>query len=130
MSVDPFDCDDTTTIITSETEKTFLSNVSNSKETNKIIVKKQYSDDFFKENTKTFTFIYIDGSHEPEQIVKDANNAIKVLEVGGVMWFDDYLGGPPNDRTIQRAIDSWVYSTGSSIQLIHKGYQLGCVKLN
>jgi hypothetical protein len=38
-----------------------------------------------------FDFIYIDGSHQAPDVLFDAVVAFKMLKVGGVMAFDDYL---------------------------------------
>jgi predicted O-methyltransferase YrrM len=129
ISVDPFDSTDTTTSVTTVIEERFLSNVNKSKNKDKIRVKKMYSDDFFKTNTEMFNFIYIDGSHEPDQIIKDATNALNVLSKGGILWFDDYLGGPPNDRTIQHTIDHWINANRHELQVVHVGYQVGFRKI-
>ena len=44
----------------------------------------------FKENVH-FDFIYIDGSHNGEDILSDAIEAFKILKVNGLMFFDDFL---------------------------------------
>ncbi len=126
--VDPFDVTDSTSPVKPETEKIFDANIAMSPERSKITVHKQYSNDFFKENRERFTFIYIDGSHEPLQIVRDAMAAYDVLEVGGFLWFDDYLGGG-GETKIKEAIDFWVWQMKGKIELVHKGYQLGCRKV-
>ena len=43
-----------------------------------------------KENIH-FDFIYIDGSHNGEDILSDAIEAFKILKVNGLMFFDDFL---------------------------------------
>ncbi len=129
VSVDPFDAGDQCTTLTSETEATFLKNISESPHKSKIIVKRQYSDDFFKENTQRYNFIYIDGSHVPEQIVKDATNAFKTLDLYGILWFDDYLGGHGGVTSIREAIDRWVLSMNDKLNILFKGYQLACQKI-
>ena len=151
-TVDPFDLADTSTTVTSETEKRFLANVKASPQASKIIVRRQYSDDFFNTNSAKrykgvldkstpelqsstdfrnglYNFIYVDGSHNPMQIQRDASNAFRLLDVGGVLWFDDYLGGPPGDPAIRLAIDFWVRLMGTKLRTIHRGYQLGLMKL-
>ena len=40
---------------------------------------------------KSFDFIYIDGSHNGEDILSDAIEAFKILKVGGLIFFDDFL---------------------------------------
>ena len=38
-----------------------------------------------------FDFIYIDGSHNGEDILSDAIEAFKILKKGGLIFFDDFL---------------------------------------
>lgn len=56
----------------------------------KVIKIHSYSSDFFSTNTDTFDFIYIDGDHSEEAVVKDGTNALKVLSSRGIISFDDY----------------------------------------
>lgn len=71
------------------------------------------SDSFFETNTKTYDFIYIDGDHTALGVLKDGVNAIKVLNPGGIIAFDDYLwksGRGP------------IYDPGKSIDAILNAY--------
>ena len=52
-----------------------------------------------KENVH-FDFIYIDGSHNGEDILSDAIEAFKILKVNGLMFFDDFLQHD-DDRILQ-----------------------------
>jgi hypothetical protein len=47
------------------------------------------SDDFFKQNKDTFDLIFIDGLHESKQCLKDINNALSILNNGGVIICHD-----------------------------------------
>ena len=49
---------------------------------------------------KSFDFIYIDGSHNGEDILSDAIEAFKILKEGGLIFFDDFLQHDKN-RAIQ-----------------------------
>ena len=40
---------------------------------------------------KSFDFIYIDGSHNGEDILSDAIEAFKILKKDGLIFFDDFL---------------------------------------
>lgn len=61
-----------------------------------------------------FDFIYVDGSHQPQDVLIDAVLAFKLVRVGGIIGFDDYLWSEfeiPNKnllRTPKIAIDSFV----------------------
>lgn len=43
----------------------------------------------------TFDFVYVDGSHQAPDVILDAILGFKLLKVGGVMVFDDYLWRNP-----------------------------------
>lgn len=47
------------------------------------------SDDFFKANTETFDLIFIDGLHHADQVKKDFDNSLKVLNPGGIIMLHD-----------------------------------------
>ena len=51
-------------------------------------------------NDKFFDFIYIDGSHNGEDILSDAIEAFKILKKNGLIFFDDFLQHDKN-RVIQ-----------------------------
>ena len=124
--VDPFSLSDTTTVLSTSTEQMFRTNISNSKQFEKIKVYKMYSDEYFSSvQVPLFTFIYIDGSHEPEQIYKDLRNAFRHLESGCIMWMDDYMANP----NIKQVMDEFVSEYSSNVNLIHLGYQLALRKV-
>lgn len=91
-----------------------------------LIKKKTTSDKFFESNTTLFDFIYVDGSHESEQVQKDAENAFKFLKLGGIIAFDDYLWGKdlPAHLTPRNAIDSFLREHESVIELLEFNYQV------
>jgi predicted O-methyltransferase YrrM len=47
-----------------------------------------------------FDFIYIDGSHQAPDVICDAILGFRLLKVGGVMAFDDYLWGENPTETM------------------------------
>ena len=49
---------------------------------------------------KSFDFIYIDGSHNGEDILSDAIEAFKILKKNGLIFFDDFLQHDKN-RALQ-----------------------------
>jgi predicted O-methyltransferase YrrM len=126
--VDPFlsiDDNDHSELLLSNQEKNFLSNISNTSFSDKIIFEKKTSDVFFLENKKVFNFIYIDGSHESSQAVSDLDNSLKVITDGGIIWMDDYLGG----SGIKPAVDEYISSKKRPLKLIHNGYQIAFQKI-
>ena len=60
---------------------------------NKVKTYKGTSDSFFLNQKENFDVIYIDGSHETDQVYKDIKNSWKVLNNKGVLICDDYFYG-------------------------------------
>lgn len=125
--VDPFDTNDSTTNVYGSIKNTFIANISLSKNYHKIILYEMTSDMFFKNNIRRFTFIYLDGSHIVENIIRDLFNAIQYCEMGGIIWMDDYLGDNGN---IKPHIDSFYEKYKYLISIVHKGYQIAFKRLD
>lgn len=131
--IDPFYISGTVPGITSEciTNKTmdiFKKNINMSKNSKKIKFHNETSDDFFLKNKKKFNFIYVDGCHEIDYIDRDIRNSFKCLEIGGILWMDDYGGGdPPNYCSIP--IDKFISEIKDKIKIIHKNYQYAVIKI-
>jgi len=95
--VDPYtqDEDDHATKLLNEARhQQFIENIAQSKNSVKIEYYKMSSDDFFDECERTYDFIYIDGGHLKDQVVRDLLNAEIRLNKPGVMIIDDvwFLG--------------------------------------
>lgn len=107
-------------------EMNFDFNISVCKNSDKITIHKITSDEFFKSNSSTYNFIYIDGCHETEFIKRDMENSFNVLEKNGIMWMDDYCGGDGNK--IRNTMDTFLEKYKGQYELIHSGYQLAIKK--
>ena len=70
--------------------------------------------------------IYVDGSHEPEDACRDLDNSFKVCKKDAIIWVDDYGS---NYKTLHESIDQWLQDHQNYIKIIHKGYQVGFIKL-
>ena len=68
------------------------------------------SDDFFKDNTKTFDIIFIDGMHQLEYVYNDFFNAIKCLTQNGSIVIDDVL--PMSEREQYKVPIKHYYDNG------------------
>ena len=125
--VDPFDNSDPTSPVTDNVKVLFYSNISQSKNYNKITVKELYSNDFYNENNKTYNFIYIDGSHRLDDITVDFTNCLKIIETNGIIWMDDYRGD--DGVSIKNHIDALYEQNKHLIEIIHTGYQIAFRKI-
>jgi predicted O-methyltransferase YrrM len=128
--VDPFltiDTNDHKEFLKGDQESNFDYNISICDNSEKIKIRKITSDAFFKDNTETFNFIYIDGCHEPDFVIRDMENSFKVLERGGIMWMDDYRGG--DGFQIKNAMDTFLLKYRGEYEIIYIGYQLALMKM-
>ena len=96
--------------------------------------------DFFKQNTETFDFVYIDASHKKEDVANDLENSFKILNVDGVIACDDYLwmrpGDPWNPPTEDyeaiphEAINEFIEKNKDRIEILINNYQLWFKKIS
>ena len=125
-TIDPFDTSDEGTNVTENVESNFNHNISVCPNGDKIISHKMTSDEFFENNKDQFDLIYVDGSHEPEDACRDLDNSFKVCKKDAIIWVDDYGS---NYKTLHDSIDQWLQDHKKYIKIIHRGYQVGFVKL-
>ena len=60
---------------------------------NKVETFKGTSDNFFLNHKEKFDVIYVDGSHEADQVYKDIKNSWDILNISGILICDDYFYG-------------------------------------
>ncbi len=65
------------------------------------------SDDFFSQNKETIDLIFIDGLHIHEQVLKDIDNSLNVLNENGVILLHDCLPAKIWHQTIPQTHSSW-----------------------
>ena len=123
--VDPFDLMDTTTPLYDGIERRFINNISNSKHYNKIQLSRNYSTDFFNNNINTYTFIYIDGSHLPDAIKQDFENALQCIELNGIIWIDDFASSGIVTDTILKLYEK----NRDKLNIVQKCYQIAFRKI-
>jgi predicted O-methyltransferase YrrM len=89
------------------------------------------SDYFFAVNKDRFDFIYVDGSHEPKQIIRDAIHSFDSLKPGGILAFDDYLGATELEMHSRPkfALDFFQDLFPGQLEILVKNYQIWFKKL-
>lgn len=73
-----------------------------------------------------YDFIYIDGSHHVDDVMVDAVRGFKLLKVGGIMIFDDYLWhfyAEPSDNPCA-AVNAFLRLKRSDLDIIYVGRQV------
>lgn len=125
MCIDPFlniQNNDHQIYLQNNEEQHFDFNLSICKNRDKITIQKITSDQFFKNNQQMFNFIYIDGCHEIEFIKRDMENSFRFLEINGIMWLDDYLGG--DEFLIKNTMNNFLMKYKGQYEIVHIRYQL------
>ncbi len=68
---------------------------------------KMTSDDFFNSNDLFFDFIFVDGLHEKDQVIKDIQNSLKYLNKGGIIMVHDCLPSREREQLVPRESKVW-----------------------
>lgn len=79
----------------------------------------------------TYDFVYIDGSHKSWHVLEDAILAWRLLKVGGLLLFDDYMGGDTASHHYPHlGINCFLACHQDGLQIVHRGYQIAIRKAN
>ena len=65
------------------------------------------SDEFFSMNTRKFDIVFIDGLHISEQVIKDIQNSLDVLNPKGTIIMHDCLPNSEAAQSRERLGDHW-----------------------
>ena len=65
------------------------------------------SDDFFAGNDNIFDVIFLDGSHEYQQVRRDAINALQIVSERGWIAFHDFLPADWKEQHVPRIQSAW-----------------------
>lgn len=73
---------------------------------------KMTSDQFFTENKETFDVIFVDGMHKYEQVIKDVDNALEILNPNGIIFMHDVLpahryNAVPDKKQKPKSVVAW-----------------------
>lgn len=74
---------------------------------------------------------YVDGSHEAPDVLFDSVCCLELLQVGGILIWDDYHWDPTRDGGVhapQLAIDAFVTVNRERLKLLHRGVQVAVEK--
>jgi hypothetical protein len=79
-----------------------------------------------KAQRRRFDLAYIDGSHRRDDVMDDSESVWQLLDVGGVIIWDDYGWGPglPPEERPGPAIDAFLKAHEGSYRLLASGYQV------
>lgn len=91
--------------------------------------------DLLIEHKNSFDFIYVDGSHQPDQVYRDGCSSFQLLKSNGILLFDDYLidytnspeysyYGSPKD-----GVDQFLLENKNELEVILFDYQVMIRKL-
>ena len=84
------------------------------------------------EENKTYDFIYIDASHRADDTFVDAYFAHKLLNLGGMIIFDDFGWKDPENLHVSNSpelgIKMFFTNYDKSYDIVMQGYQVGAIK--
>lgn len=89
------------------------------------------SKNFFENNTEKFDLIYIDGSHDMEDVKADCENALKFLNDKSILILDDFLWNGYDDvkKNPISAIIPFIIKNQKNIEILYMNYQV-ILKIN
>jgi predicted O-methyltransferase YrrM len=132
-SIDPFLPEDTTSPVKDDTFQIYKHNIKLTGKESQIFLEKDYSINvltkLYSKNEK-FDYVLIDGSHLSKDVIADAILSFELIKSGGIIFFDDYLGGDINSLQCPKiAIDSFVNCFRDKLEILHVGYHYVIKKL-
>jgi predicted O-methyltransferase YrrM len=82
-----------------------------------------------REENAVFDFIYVDGSHQRDDVMIDCLGAWRLLREGGVMLMDDYTWKPdnPDSERVAPAVDTFL-AWHDDAQVILRSHQVAVRK--
>ena len=92
---------------------------------------RMHSDIFFAKTVPDqFDFIYLNGSKQSVQVLKDITGAFRSLKEGGLIAINNYNYGPhlPPAERPKEAIDCAIQLLGPQVTVIEKRVQAWCVR--
>lgn len=104
----------------------FRANINDSGHAEKVLVMIGRSEDALiniRYITTEFDLIYVDGSHDSRDVIKDLILSFDLLKKGGIMIMDDYEIVDPLPSP-KEAIDAFLSIYRDDIEIIRKGYQV------
>jgi predicted O-methyltransferase YrrM len=87
---------------------------------------------FWDAHQPLYDFIYIDGSHRAADVLEDAVLSFRLLKLGGLMIFDDYLwssGGSSDFDNPRRGVDAFYHAYQNQLKPVHMAYQAVCERV-
>lgn len=90
------------------------------------------TEEFFKQNTETFDFIYIDASHRKKEVWHDLQESFKVLNPMGIIGCDDYLWhfGDDPEEIPYYAIKEFAEQNADKIEILIDNFQFWFKKIS
>jgi hypothetical protein len=73
---------------------------------------------YFRDIKLTADLIYIDASHEEEDVYKDVNNYFTLLNAGGIIFGDDYVSW----IDVKKSIDRFVKEQNLTLEILENNF--------
>jgi predicted O-methyltransferase YrrM len=108
--------------------ETFIKNITKTNRLTQINIMKGFSDVLLPNlilNKQKYNIIFIDGNHTAPYVMSDAVMSWKLLDINGIMIFDDYLWELDKPETLRPkiAIDSFIKNYSDYLQVCWSDYR-------
>ncbi|MCG3204075.1 MAG: hypothetical protein KCHDKBKB_00778 [Elusimicrobia bacterium] len=114
-------------------EKRYHQNIFKNQDNYKVTTIRGKSEEELLKLTNQFDFIFVDGSHLAQNVIIDAEEALRLCKSGGVILFDDYMWKMGEEISSSarphEAINEFLVNHMGEYKIIYKDYQLAIEKL-
>jgi predicted O-methyltransferase YrrM len=119
-------------VFTNEYE-TFIRNIIETSKLSQVQIMRGFSDiilPYLISSKKKYDIIFIDGNHTSPCVLSDAVMSWKLLDINGVMIFDDYLWDLDRPKTLRpkMAIDNFISNYEDYLEVIWSDYRIAMKK--
>lgn len=84
------------------------------------------SDEFFGQNEMSFDLVFVDGLHHCEQVLRDIDNALRVLRPDGVIVAHDCLPAAFEHQLRQPVVSTWNGDVWKAIAVLRSWPDVDC----
>jgi predicted O-methyltransferase YrrM len=115
-----------------EVEARLQKNLENAGALNRVrLIRKSSKEAALELKSERFDLVYVDGSHDYDDVRFDCSLALEVLKYGGFLIVDDYLwkGHHAPYFQVKRAVDEFRALHRRQFRILYRGYQVFLLKL-
>lgn len=102
----------------------FLGNLLNCDGQDRCEVRRSDTHQMLRGMRQRFDFVYVDADHRADAVLTDAVLCWSLLNIGGVLIFDDYRWERPGVMAPKIGIDAFMTAFEGQYEILHMGWQV------